>query len=381
MQGSKNTECRVPHPGHKERFWLGEALLPKGFEGFICCLVLFFILIAQAALAGHLEPFKSVPVPEQNPMTPGKIELGKKLFFDRRLSGDGTMSCATCHIPDLAFTDGLDISLSYPTTRNWRNAPTLLNVAFVRNLFHDGRAGSLEEQALFPMMSAFEMNQNLDFLEEEIRIVPEYSAAFHRVFGGDVTRERIAMAIASFERTLLSRNSPLDRYLDGDEKALSPAARQGLGIFKGKGRCAECHFGVNLSDDRFYALGVPENPSYKDDPRISSTLRFVAKLHNYNDYRNLNEDPGRYLITKDQKDWKAFRTPTLREVAKTAPYMHNGIFATLDEVIDFFDLGGGKGNSILKPLGLTPAEKGSLKAFLLEALGGEEFELEHPEVP
>jgi len=123
------------------------------------------------------------------------------------------MSCATCHDPEQAFTDGQDISLSYPTTKNWRNAPTLINVAFNKLLFYDGRATSLEDQALFPMMSAFEMNQNLDFLEEEIRSVPEYVEAFKKVFGGEVTRERIAMAIASFERTLVSVNAPIDRYL------------------------------------------------------------------------------------------------------------------------------------------------------------------------
>ena len=179
------------------------------FEFWI--LVSVFWILNSVSFAGHLEPFKAVPVPVKNPQTPEKIELGKKLFFDRRLSGDGTMSCATCHMPEIAFTDGQDIALSYPTTKNWRNSPTLINVAFFKNLFHDGRVRSLEDQALFPLMSAFEMNRNLDFVEEELRVVPEYQEAFEKVFGGGVTRERIAMAIASFERTLLSLNSPLDR--------------------------------------------------------------------------------------------------------------------------------------------------------------------------
>src|SRR3990170_208850 len=142
---------------------------------------LFFSAISLSVYAGHLEPFKSAPIPEYNPQTPEKIELGKKLFFDRRLSGDGTMSCATCHMPELAFTDGQDISLSYPTTKNWRNSPTLINVAFFKNIFHDGRVKTLEDQALFPMMSSFEMNQNLDFVEEEIRQVPEYIESFKKV--------------------------------------------------------------------------------------------------------------------------------------------------------------------------------------------------------
>jgi cytochrome c peroxidase len=337
--------------------------------------------MASPTFAGNLESFKSVPVPEQNPQTKEKIELGKKLFFDRRLSGDGTMSCVTCHDPEKAYTDGLEISLSYPTTRNWRNSPTLINVAFQKHLFLDGRALTLEDQALFPMMSAFEMNRNLDFLEEVIRSVPEYVDAFQRVFGGEPTRERIAMAIASFERTIISVNAPLDRHLNGDRNALSDEAKKGLVIFMGKGRCGECHYGVNLSDDKFYALNVPENPEQQNDPRIATTRRFVAKIYHYEDYRNLTEDPGRYLITKDKKDWKAFRTPTLREIAKTAPYMHNGIFPTLDDVIEFFNRGGGKGNTVLKSLRLTDAEKKYLKAFLVEALAGEPAAFEYPKVP
>lgn len=348
------------------------------------CLVsvsLFTFTFSLTSYAGHLEPFKSVPVPKKNPQTPEKIELGKKLFFDRRLSGDGTMSCATCHMPELAFTDAQDISLSYHTTKNWRNSPTLINVAFYKYLFHDGRVKTLEDQALFPMMSAFEMNKNLDFVEEQIRVVPEYVEAFGKVFGGDVTRERIAMAIASFERTLISLNSPLDAYLKGDEDALSGEARKGFEIFKGKGKCADCHHGVNLSDDKFYGLGVPENPALLNDPRVTATMRFAAKVYHYKDYRNLAEDPGRYLITKDKKDWKAFRTATLREISRTAPYMHNGVFKTLDEVIEFFNDGEGKGNKALKPLSLSAGEKRYLKTFLLEALTGDEITIKYPEIP
>lgn len=350
---------------------------------FLLCSIFFLIgpFYPTISVAGHLEPFKSVPIPESNPQTPEKIELGKKLFFDRRLSGDGTMSCATCHNPEEAFTDSLDISLSYPTTRNWRNAPTLINIAFSKYLFWDGRSSSLEDQALFPMMSAFEMNQNLDFLEEELRSVPEYVDAFKKVFGGEITREKIAMAIAAFERTLVSKNAPIDRFLNGDKNALSSEAQKGYEIFMGKGKCSECHYGVNLSDDRFYALNVPENPSLLNDPRVITTVRFVAKVYHYDDYKNLREDPGRYLITKDKKDWKAFKTPTLREVSRTAPYMHNGVFSTIDEVIEFFDRGGGPGNGVLKPLGLTAEEKSNLKTFLIEALRGEDLKIKAPEIP
>lgn len=338
-------------------------------------------LVSGIATAGNLLPITAVPVPEQNAQTAEKIELGKQLFFDRRLSGDGTMNCATCHDPEKAYSDGLEISLNYPTTRNWRNSPTLMNVGFQKFLFHDGRSQTLEDQALFPMMSAFEMNRNLDYLEEVIRAVPEYSAAFQKVFGGEVTRERIGMALAAFERTLASKNAPLDLHLRGNSVALSDDAKKGLVVFMVKGKCGECHSGIALSDDRFHALNVPENPEHLTDARITATRRFVAKLNHFEDYRSLNEDLGRYLITRDKKDWKAFKTPTLREIAKTGPYMHNGIFATLEEVIDFFDQGGGKGNVALKPLGLSAAEKASLKTFLVEALSGEDLVLHYPKLP
>lgn len=340
-----------------------------------------YFAAATICFAGNLEPFTTIPIPEQNPQTPEKVELGKRLFFDRRLSGDGTMSCSTCHEPEKAFTDGLELSLSYPTTKNWRNSPTLVNVAFQKYLFCDGRSLTLEDQALFPMMSAFEMNRSLDFVEEVIRSVPEYVDAFQKVFGGEVTRERMAMALAAFERTLVSVNAPLDRHLKGDTTALSSDAKKGLVLFMGKGKCGDCHFGVPLSDDKFHALNVPENPEHQRDPRIAATRRFVAKVYHYEDYRSLTEDPGRYLITKDKKDWKAFRTPTLREIAKTGPYMHNGIFATLDEVIEFFDKGGGKGNTVLKPLGLSDQEKKDLKVFLIEGLTGEDAVIPYPKVP
>jgi cytochrome c peroxidase len=350
-------------------------------NGYLLTLLIFIAVSAANVFGGQLEPLKAVPASQINLQTPEKVELGKKLFFDRRLSGDGTMSCATCHIPDLAFTDGQDISFSYPTTKNWRNTPTLVNVAFFRNLFHDGRVTSLEDQALFPIMSSFEMNLNLDYLEEKLRVVPEYVDAFRKVFGGDITRERVAMSIAAFERTLVSVDAPIDRYLKGDLAALSEDAKKGFDIFTGKGKCTECHYGANLSDDKFHALNIPENPVHQKDARITATRRFVAKVYHYDDYVNLSEDPGRYLITKDKRDWKAFRTPTLREVAKTAPYMHNGIFATLDEVIDFVNRGGGENNSAMNPLGLDLKEKQQLKTFLIEALSGEEIVITYPVIP
>ena len=340
---------------------------------------------AAESLSPHpLAPLPSPPSPPENPTTPEKVALGKKLFFDRRLSGDGTMSCATCHAPESGFADALPISLSYPTTRNWRNSPGLVNVAWRKTLFRDGRASSLEEQALFPMMSPFEMNRNPDYLEEVLKTVPSYVEAFRSVFGGEITRQRVARAIAAFERTLLSRDTPLDRHLRGDPGALSARQRAGLDLFLGKAGCVACHNGPNLEDGKFHRLGVPEDPRTKDDPRVLATARFVGKVSGFPDYRTLREDPGRFLVTKDPADWKAFATPPLREVSSTAPYMHNGALGTLQEVIDFFDRGGGddpKKSPLLRPLGLSREEKESLREFLATGLSGRTPESRAPVLP
>jgi cytochrome c peroxidase len=325
-----------------------------------------------------------LPFFPENPLSHEKVELGKKLFFDRRLSGDGTMSCATCHNPETGYSDGLAISLSYPTTKNWRNSPALINLAFNTVFFWDGRASTLEEQALFPMMSAFEMNQNLDFLEEELKEVPEYVIAFQNTFGGEITRERIAMALAAFQKTITSNNSPLDKYLNGDNDALTPVQKRGYDVFTGKGKCVQCHYGSNLTDNKFHNLGVPEDPEIVNNPRVSATRRFTAKVSGYRAYRTLTEDPGRYLVTKERKDWKAFKTPTLREIAMSGPYMHNGVFETIEEVIEFFNRGGGADpnkTQLLENLHLTEKDKYSLKVFLLESLKGDLVKVRTPEVP
>ncbi len=356
----------------------------NSFLFFLLSIFISFIFLNTNTFAAEkkkkIESLPTPPVPKDNPMSMEKIELGKKLFFDRRLSGDGTTSCASCHDPEKAFTDSSEISLSYPTTRNFRNAPTLINIAYAKNLFWDGRAKTLEHQAEFPIMSPFEMNQNLDFVEEEIRIVPEYREAFKTIFGKDVNIKLIAKALAAFQRTLISKNAPIDKFLKGDKSALSDEAKKGLEIFVGKGRCIECHYGAYLSDQKFHALMVPENPKYANEDKFIVTRRYIAKINNYHDYMNIKEDLGRYFKTKKKQDYKAFKTPTLREIAKTAPYMHNGIFKNLDEVIDFFNKGGGQGNKALKPLNLTEYERKVLKTFLTEALSGEDLKIRLPDI-
>ena len=166
----------------------------------------------------------------------------------------------------------------------------------------------------------------------------------------------------------------------GDVESLSKEARLGFEVFTGKGKCIECHHGVNLTDEKFYALGIPENSVLQDDPRVSATRRFVAKVSGFAEFRTLSTDPGRFLITKKAEDWQAFKTPTLREIVDTGPYMHNGIFQTIDEVINFFDKGGGENNKVLKPLNLDNTEKNALKEFL-NSLSGEKIVFSFPQIP
>lgn len=248
---------------------------------------------------------KSAPAPADNPTTLEKVALGKQLFFDPRLSGDNTMSCATCHLPSKGFADGLRTAKGAGGKVLVRNTQSILNVGLYPVYFWDGRAASLEEQALAPIQSEEEMNQNLQELVRELGAAPGYVEQFRAVFNSPVTEAGIAKALAAFQRTLLSRNSPFDRFLAGDTSALSEQAREGWQLFQEAG-CIQCHNGPALSDGKFYRLGMP--------------------------FR----DRGRGGITGEKKDLYAFRTPSLRDVALTAPYMHDGSFQTLLQVVEFY---------------------------------------------
>ena len=199
---------------------------------------------------------RAVPAPKDNPTTPAKVELGKKLFFDPRLSGDNKMSCVTCHIPEKAYGDGLALSPGADGKPLARNTQTCLNVGFFNRFFWDGRAGSLEEQTLGPLQSSVEMNQNLDELEAELAVIPGYVTEFKNVFGTKPNRDGIAKALAAFQRTLVTEPSPFDRYLAGDKDALSDDAKQGLDLFQGEAGCIRCHHGPLLSDGKYYRIGV-----------------------------------------------------------------------------------------------------------------------------
>jgi cytochrome c peroxidase len=314
-------------------------------------------------------------------MTAEKIALGRRLFFDPGLSGDGSLACVSCHLPDQGWTTNTPLSPAYPTNMERRNSQTLINVAYNKVLLWDGRAGALEKQALGPIQNPLHMNQNLDMLIEKLKATPPYEERFQRVFGTSVTPEALGKALAAFERTLVSRNAPFDRYMTGDRQAMSEGALRGLELFKGKARCILCHNGPNFSDGQFHNLGLPPAPLLSH-PLVQAALRFDAKRMNVPEYQSVREDLGRYLVTKEEKDKGAFRTPTLRNVTQREPYMHNGVFHSLEEVIDFYDAGGGTvvGKSpLLQPLGLTDQEKRDLLAFL-EALTGELPTITRPEL-
>ena len=299
-----------------------------------------------------------MPIPAQNLQTEAKVELGRMLFFDPRLSKDNTISCASCHVPAAGFADPRQFSLGMGGQQGGRNAPTVLNTGYQTLQFWDGRAGSLEEQALGPVQNPIEMAETPPNVVKKLNAVPEYRKRFKEVFGTEVTKEGIARAVAAFERTVVSTNSAFDKYVAGDKKALSDPAQRGLALFAGKARCVSCHNGPNFTDNKFHNIGVPQ----------------VGPL---------KEDLGRYVVTKQDKDRGAFKTPTLRSVALTAPYMHDGVFKTLEEVIEFYNKGGesvtGK-DALMNALKLTDPEKKDLVEFL-KALTGESLKVSVSKLP
>jgi cytochrome c peroxidase len=319
-----------------------------------------------------LGPLPPVPIPADNPMTPEKVELGKLLFFDHRLSGDLSTPCSRCHVPGQGWGTDTPLSPGYPGAQHWRNAQTILNTAYYAKLFWEGSSLSLERQAPAAAGGNVAGNGDSMMMEERLAQVPEYATRFKMVFGID--RPGIAqawMAIAAFERTLVSDPAkvPFDRYAKGDKKALSPAAARGLALFVGKAGCLQCHNGPLASDQNYHNLGLAEHPLFQTMPIAQITHRYEQYIKGVTEaqYRVADRDLGLYYVTKRTEDIGKFRTPSLRELKYTAPYMHNGLFETLDEVIELYNAGGGPtaGKSpLLKPLGLTAAEKADLKAFL-----------------
>lgn len=291
----------------------------------------------QQILMAYARP-DEIFFPADNPYSEAKVELGKQLFFDPRLSGQNNLSCASCHHPGMAWEDGQATSLGTPMTRLDRNTPTIQNLAWTPFLFWDGRAGSLEEQALMPITSDVEMAQHAGELVEEINAIPGYVSAFEEIFPEEgVSEDTIAKAIATYERTVISADTPFDRWVAGDEDAISDLAKAGFDVFTGKGRCSTCHAGWNFTDNAFHDIGLK------------------------------TDDVGRYEVTRDPADLHAFKTPSLRNTELRAPYMHDGSFTRMIDVINHYVDGFEERPSLsplLEPVELSNDEKFQLFTFM-----------------
>ena len=299
-----------------------------------------------------------VPIPSSNLNYTAKIELGKQLYFDGRLSKNNAISCAFCHNPGTGFADPRQTSIGVGGGVGGRQSPTVYNTGLNHVQFWDGRARSLEEQAIGPIHNPVEMAETHEHVVAKLGKIKGYQQQFKAVFGTDVNLQGIAEAIAAYERTVLSTNSAFDKYVLGDQKAMDDAAVRGMALFRGKARCILCHNGPNFTDNQFHNLGVPQVGPMK-------------------------EDLGRFVVSRAEKDRGAFKTPTLRSITETAPYMHDGAFKTLDEVVEFLDQGGGSNpnlSPLAKPLNLTAEEKSDLVAFL-KALAGEPIPFSMPKLP
>ncbi len=314
-------------------------------------------------------------VPKDNALTSAKVELGRQLFFDKRLSADGSVSCASCHDPERAFTDGKRVAEGIGGRLSSRNSPTLLNAMFNSGQFWDGRVETLEAQAKLPLISPDEMgDQTFEQIVAKLKAMPEYTKQFQEAFNGPVTIDAVARSIASYERTLVSGNSPLDRYQAGDFKALNDAARNGMILFRGKARCTVCHtFNQSfpfLTDGNYRNTGVSANFSEFDNlarralqlPRDGSRVALDNLTKQTGSF-----ELGRFLVTTNLLDIGAYRTPSLRNVELTAPYFHDGSAATLYDVVRFYT-NGGKANSFrdwqLESVNLSQEEQRDLVEFL-----------------
>ncbi|MDA1100294.1 MAG: cytochrome-c peroxidase [Proteobacteria bacterium] len=349
---------------------------------------------ASADMKPALAALGPPPVPADNLQTPEKIELGKLLFFDSRIGGDASVSCADCHMSKQGWGFNDPISRGYPGVIHWRNSQTVINSAYLGKLFWTGSAKSLENQAPAAALGAVSGNGERDMVEARLAFIPEYVKRFNQVFGDDWPKvNNVWKAMAAFERTLIHDNTPFDKYMRGDKGALNAQQVRGLELFQGKANCIECHNGPLLTDQKYYNLGLPRAEDWSTSGLAQITFRYeqYAKGVTEEMYRKIKDDAGLYYRTKEKSDMGKFRTPPLRYTAYTAPFMHNGAFFDFGEVVDFYNSGGGSNEftdgtmaanktKLLKPLGLTDGEKEDLMAFL-DSLSGPEIKMLTPKLP
>ena len=352
------------------------------------CLALLFWLSPILASAQSLPSLPlglptPLPVPETNPLSQEKIDLGRRLFFDRRLSPNNTISCAMCHVPAQGFTvNEARLAVGMHGKTGKRNAPALYNVAYQELLFHDGREFTLEDQIIAPLTQANEMgNPSIGYVVNTIKKLPGYTEAFQAAFGEAPSVATLGKALASYQRTLVSANSPFDRWYYGREQdTLSEQAKLGFEIFIGKGKCGTCHVfsrdAALFTDHKFRNTGVahlPLIPPKTIAVDLGGGLRVNMPRTQLDEVlAQPSKDRGRYEVTRDPQDLWLYKTPSLRNIALTAPYMHNGVLLTLEAVIDYYDRGGSDGpgqDARITPLHLTAVEKDALLAFLHSLTG------------
>lgn len=346
-------------------------------------LCIALVLVSMAGVTQAEEPVAPralAPLPSlAKAPNPRQVELGKLLFFDKRLGGDATIGCSSCHGPAKGWADGLALSAAYPGALYFRNTPTVVNAVHGKYMYWDGRlpASDLPTLVRDHIAEAHFLQADGRLLIERMRQIPEYERMFASAFGGEPTYGKILKSVTAFLQTLRSKQVPFDRYLRGNRSAISGEAKRGLALFEGKANCIQCHDGPMLSDGGFHNLGLPANPAIFQEPLRHITFRRFYKTLGVSEYAGLREDIGRYAITKEDADRGKFRTPTLREVSVTAPYMHDGSLASLEEVVEFYDQGGGPGEGkdpLLVPLGLDTREKKDLVEFM-ETLAGSPIEI------
>lgn len=359
------------------------------------CATIFSGLFLGMAVTAQPLGLPPVPIPADNPQTPDKIALGDKLFNDKRFSSTGEVSCATCHDPAKAFTDSpLVTSEGINKLTGTRNAPTVINSAYYKLFFWDGRSLDMEDQAQHPIVNPVEMGLvNHDPVLKIVRTDPDYVARFKKVFnkeGEQVTMKEVQQAIASFERTIVSGDSPFDRWhYGGDEKAVSEQVKRGFNVFLAKGRCVSCHTMeqdyATFTDNRFHNIGVGINRIQDEVPKFAPAF-LTAKASGADVDKAVLTNPkaselGRFAVTETLDELGAFKTSTLRNVAVTAPFMHDGSLNTLRDVVEHYNNGGitNKNDRVndflsggIRPLNLTDDEISDLVAFL-ESLTSPQF--------
>jgi cytochrome c peroxidase len=326
-------------------------------------LTIAVAIVAPPVMAVEFGPVPSVKVDAK------KAALGKRLFFDPRLSGDAAISCSTCHNPQKGFSDGLALAKAYPGSDGFRNTPTLINAAQKAAWFHDGRIGTnLNDVTRESITETYSMNMDMRLMQERVKQDPIYVKMFKDAGYGEPSNGSIRKAIPEYLKTLTSRGAPFDKG------KLSDASQRGFELFKGKAGCSQCHSGPRFTDDSPHNIGVPENPEIWSNPARHITFVAFGMFMGIENYMNIRRDVGAHIRThkSDGSDIGKFMTPTLRELTHTGPYMHNGVMKTLEDVVAFYNRGGGDDDnkdSRVKPLGLSKEERANLVAFLKSLSG------------